>query len=712
MAELILILVEGVLIISVIIIIIFRYLTRIKWVLHILYKLFLTILTILNKSIENPFAIEADLEGKNQEDIIPDFFDKAYLAYSSYRRSSNTRSNRFNNIDIYYNNLQKMFPKLKSSFKFKKFFYMISCTPQELYILITNIKKYFSFDKYLSLDKDLILTRNTGLLLRRNFIPAYIEKLRVQKINLSKISKEEFKEKLSAHNKWRTSSEVNNEEKGNFEYNDLESVDIKNEDLSEANFEGANLYKQNFSGTKIDKVNFKYAFLALATFSNHSFDNTDFTKANLTFANFFEADLRHAKLEEAILNNARLGRAKLQGVNLRNAKLRDANLQETDLSGADLSGADLTNANLLDTNLTNTNLTNVKGLNFDNNQTYRTKLSSGSKDHWSVLRRNYTGYTFVFNLLLLILFILPYVLKTIFWLSINETQKLLQTTVTEVMPFVLKLQENNLHKSEQIRKKLDNLVLHNPVNKQLSDMVDNIKVSIDESNKELDNKFSKLSDSLNLLEKELKQPHGLLKDVPSLTPSTDILKDNEKEISKQALVSAVNKLKQDILEINEQINNKKNKLNRYMVELVKLDPSNNLLLKATDELKQDIDESLELSHKLVEEVNQITPCLSPKCEQYNIFGLLMGLDKPLSDRLIIWFLIYYNIVRAMLTGTVGPLREEELRSGYSPHKKEYIYLYYLHHINHRLAILALLFAIWHLGHILIEPVFIPLKYSN
>lgn len=120
------------------------------------------------------------------------------------------------------------------------------------------------------------------------------------------------------------------------------------------------------------------------------------------------------------------------------------------------------------------------------------------------------------------------------------------------------------------------------------------------------------------------------------------------------------------------------------------------------------------------DLSNLTRCFSKTCEDWYIWQLLLGANQP-NGR---WFgvlaglLVLYNILRFVLTKYVGPLREEEERSGYSPkygHWFQSLYLYpqtygwlaLLHQINWWLMYVALLSFALHAAFWMSLKVYLP-----
>lgn len=131
--------------------------------------------------------------------------------------------------------------------------------------------------------------------------------------------------------------------------------------------------------------------------------------AHLEGATFLGANLERACFEYAHLEGAEFYGANLRHASLRYANLYGASIQHADLEGANLAGANLERANIHGANLSLANVRNVSGLEFSNNAVHRLQIEGNAPDHWSVLRRKYTGPWFLCNMLLLVGFFAPYI---------------------------------------------------------------------------------------------------------------------------------------------------------------------------------------------------------------------------------------------------------------------------------------------------------------
>ena len=139
---------------------------------------------------------------------------------------------------------------------------------------------------------------------------------------------------------------------------------------------------------------------------------------HLEYINLIDIDLehasfRHAHLKNALLRGANLSNANLDVSRLEYAKLNMANLSHTTLHRAILDHADVRFS---------------EGLLFNENDADRLRIEGDAKDPWSILRRKYTGPKYIFNLLLLIAFLLPFTARVLHLTGIADIQESLLAT--------------------------------------------------------------------------------------------------------------------------------------------------------------------------------------------------------------------------------------------------------------------------------------------
>jgi hypothetical protein len=285
-----------------------------------------------------------------------------------------------------------------------------------------------------------------------------------------------------------------------------ETIDLNNADLSGLNLSSFDLGCVNLKNAKMARTKLHRADLYL----------TDLSGATLCYCSATRAKLAGAQLGSADLTDANLADSDLVGATLTNSKLIRCKLTRANLSHAILDGSDLYNADLASADLRFT-----QGLRFDSTIIDHARFAPNANDSWSILRRSYTGTRMLFHLLLLMAFILPYIARTIAWVSVNRVQESIIT----------------------------------------------------------------LKGHLHALGGQLQTEKGRVR---------------------------------------------------------------------------------EIGRTLVGITDSIQPCLRETCTQFTVGQVIIGADRGATFSILAFALIFYNICRAVLTALVGPLREDEERSGYSP----------------------------------------------
>lgn len=332
--------------------------------------------------------------------------------------------------------------------------------------------------------------------------------------------------------------------------------------LAEKDLRWANFMQASLTGADLSKADLRYADFYGANLSKAKFGEANLSEEMYHAVHFDDADLSEADLTRANLTGAWLYKAKLSKADLSHATCLRTKLLHANLAGANLEGTDLGEAVLEEANLEHADLRDVHGARLNSTFTRNAKFSPYAKDPWSVLRRNYTGPRFVFHLLLLVTFILPYVARTMMWVSVNRSQ-------TAMMQ----------------------ITAH--------------------------------------------------------------------------------------------------------------------LTKAAADLEAAGNVGSHLLAQAAARLSEIQPCLTAQCRKWLVWQILLGVDRGWSYWTLAGALVLYNVSRGLLTWRVGPLREEEERSGYSPALKEYVWLIWPHRIVTVLLYVAIASFLWHAYNWLSVPVWLP-----
>jgi hypothetical protein len=142
------------------------------------------------------------------------------------------------------------------------------------------------------------------------------------------------------------------------------------------------------------------------------------TRADLSGANLYKQDLRSrllegAKFDGANMQEADLRQGKLGGASFADCQAAGADFAEADLSAANLSSgrferATFTGAKVQGANLEHARFDNSVGLELDGNR-IRGATFQGAGEPWTRLKERFSGIRLGLNLILFVVFFLPYV---------------------------------------------------------------------------------------------------------------------------------------------------------------------------------------------------------------------------------------------------------------------------------------------------------------
>jgi uncharacterized protein YjbI with pentapeptide repeats len=204
----------------------------------------------------------------------------------------------------------------------------------------------------------------------------------------------------------------------------LADIDLSNAILLRCRFVRCDLTNAIFTDARLREATFLGCHCRGADFVEAKAPTIRFSGTDLTEANFLLANLSGATLDGAELANSNLSHTNLSQGSLAHANLKNTKCEETQFNGADLEAADFTNADVFRADLTDANLWATTGLEMDNCRIVNARIWPYSNDKWSVLRRRYTGPRLAINLLFVVLFFLPLVLKGSALWGISELERL------------------------------------------------------------------------------------------------------------------------------------------------------------------------------------------------------------------------------------------------------------------------------------------------
>lgn len=275
-----------------------------------------------------------------------------------------------------------------------------------------------------------------------------------------------------------------------FSSQDFSGLDLQNSDLSNADLrrakiikvnlefskitdakldgviiDGSNLQRSQFNNSSMIAVKILNSNLLGAKFNNIKFYKSTIINTELSGSDFSESDLSHASMSGNHFIGAKFIKTNLESANLsssnfigvifdkakmKNTNFKAANLKETSIRYVTLQNTILTNAEVTDADFTSSNLRDVVGYEFDSNNIIDARFSPNAKDKYSTLRNTYTGYWFFIILLLTVLALTPYVVKTAMWLTVAESENVINKIQTRFESTINDIQTVSPLAKEQI----------------------------------------------------------------------------------------------------------------------------------------------------------------------------------------------------------------------------------------------------------------------
>jgi uncharacterized protein YjbI with pentapeptide repeats len=182
------------------------------------------------------------------------------------------------------------------------------------------------------------------------------------------------------------------------------------------------LASADFSGQELIGIDLRFADLRCA-----KFQGANLSKANLYAADLSGADLRDSYGHSAEFSEANLLECRFDNSGYDSAKFDETHLGDANFYRASLRQADFANAFLHNAKFEAANLHGTTGFVPSSTLIRDARFAITSTDLWSQLRRAYTGPKFIVNLLFLVVFLIPYLAKAIYWRGINQSQLLLES---------------------------------------------------------------------------------------------------------------------------------------------------------------------------------------------------------------------------------------------------------------------------------------------
>ena len=203
----------------------------------------------------------------------------------------------------------------------------------------------------------------------------------------------------------------------------LEGANLMEAQLAGVSLMGAQMAGANLPRAHLERANLHGADLAGATLHGAHLEGAILIEAHMEGADLTEAHLENAMLIKSHMEGANLREAHMEGVFLYRAHLEEAILIKTRLDGADLMAANLAGTNLTEASLEGADVRATSGLTVDDTRIRNTRFEPTASDEWSVLRQSYTGPRFAITLLALVAFVVPYLAKSLGFVTANRAQQ-------------------------------------------------------------------------------------------------------------------------------------------------------------------------------------------------------------------------------------------------------------------------------------------------
>lgn len=202
----------------------------------------------------------------------------------------------------------------------------------------------------------------------------------------------------------------------------LQDADLTDAWLARANFTGMILTGTKFIRCKMEQADLTRADAFMADFTGANLANATLAGTNCARATFRDATLLEVNLEGAVLDAADFTHANLRRSIFRRASLTDAVLSRADLSGRPLTG-DAQMSQRIGRAIAIELGWSAPPFVLDSCECIGTRFAPYIHDHWSILRRNYTGSRYAILVAFTVLAFLPLVAQALLWSTVGKLEK-------------------------------------------------------------------------------------------------------------------------------------------------------------------------------------------------------------------------------------------------------------------------------------------------
>jgi hypothetical protein len=122
---------------------------------------------------------------------------------------------------------------------------------------------------------------------------------------------------------------------------------------------------------------------------------------------------------------------------------------------------------------------------------------------------------------------------------------------------------------------------------------------------------------------------------------------------------------------------------------------------------RELGETKEWTEQGAQLVRLLAPSKTVRVRRRPVWYLLLGIERGPWPAVLSAALLLYNVARALLTYFIGPLRDEEERTGNSPSWADYRPWWRLHQVSAVLLVVATVSGLYEIATALTTPVLIP-----
>lgn len=218
----------------------------------------------------------------------------------------------------------------------------------------------------------------------------------------------------------------------------LQDADLTRAEFAQANLSNMSLTGTKFLGCQMQQANLTGVDALMADFGGANLANAALVGAKCQRANFRGTNLLHADLQRAVLDAADLSRANLRMANMRRTSLKDAILSHADLSVPPVPADNRVITRVLRSIAVEIGWCQPPFV-LDACECIGARFAPYTQDHWSLLRRKYTGSRYAILVAFTMLAFLPLIAQAMLWSTIAKVEAPLRHLVEQERASLVKL---------------------------------------------------------------------------------------------------------------------------------------------------------------------------------------------------------------------------------------------------------------------------------